>query len=176
MGEPSDVASSTPAGIGDYALLADCQSAALVTRDGSIDWWCAPRFDSPSIFGRLLDPDAGHFEIGVRDDLPEERRVPTQHARAGDAHRPVASSGSPTPLAGRGARPRHRPAVPHVVVRRAEVLSGEVAVEWRAPRPEYGLTSPTWCPGTALCSVGGPDTLVLEATDCRAGSRHGPRS
>ena len=49
--------------IGDYALLSDCRSAALVSRAGSVDWLCFPRFDAPAVFARILDPHGGHFAI-----------------------------------------------------------------------------------------------------------------
>jgi hypothetical protein len=50
--------------IGDYALLSDCHSAALVSRDGSIDWCCFHRFDARPVFARLLDwSGGGHFRI-----------------------------------------------------------------------------------------------------------------
>ena len=53
--------SSAP--IADYALLSDCCSGALVSAAGSVDWLCFPRFDSPSVFGRILGPDAGFWSI-----------------------------------------------------------------------------------------------------------------
>ena len=56
--------------IGEHGLIGDLQTAALVSTEGTIDWFCCPRFDSPSIFASLLDRDrGGHFHIGPdRDD------------------------------------------------------------------------------------------------------------
>ncbi len=60
--------------ISEYALLSDRHSAALVARDGSVDWLCFPRFDSPSIFARLVGEPAGHWSIRVCDAQEVTRR------------------------------------------------------------------------------------------------------
>ena len=49
--------------IASYGLLADCNSAALVDRDGSVGWLCLPRYDSPAVFAQILDPAGGHWRI-----------------------------------------------------------------------------------------------------------------
>ena len=61
--------------IADYGFISDCHCAALVSRAGAIDWCCLPRFDSPSVFGRLLDWDKGGFcRISPTEKLTVTRR------------------------------------------------------------------------------------------------------
>ena len=49
--------------IADYALLSDCNSAALVDRNGTIDWLCLPRFDSPAVLAGILDPSGEYVAL-----------------------------------------------------------------------------------------------------------------
>jgi GH15 family glucan-1,4-alpha-glucosidase len=58
-----------------YALIGDCETGALVGRDGAIDWLCLPRFDSDSCFGRLLgNEENGYWKLCPVDEHPSERR------------------------------------------------------------------------------------------------------
>jgi len=61
--------------IGDYAFLSDCETTCLVAPSGNVEWLCVPRMDSPSVFGAVLDRDAGGFRFGPSDiRVPAARR------------------------------------------------------------------------------------------------------
>jgi GH15 family glucan-1,4-alpha-glucosidase len=132
--------------IAGYGLLADCNSAALVSRDGSIDWLCLPRYDSDAIFARILDPDGGHWLIRPAGPFASERRylpgtlviettfeTDTGTVRLTDAM--VFAEGQRGHDLGYDA--------PHELVRSVEGVSGDVELVMElAPRPEYGLIMP----------------------------------
>lgn len=64
-----------PSRIEDYAMIGDCQTAALVAKDGSVDWLCLPRFDSPACFAALLgDPNNGRWQIAPAAEIKATRR------------------------------------------------------------------------------------------------------
>jgi alpha,alpha-trehalase len=61
--------------IADYGFLSDCEVTCLVAPSGNVEWLCLPRFDSPSVFGAVLDRDAGGFRLGPADMMvPAARR------------------------------------------------------------------------------------------------------
>jgi GH15 family glucan-1,4-alpha-glucosidase len=61
--------------IADYGFLSDCETVALVAPSGNVEWMCLPRVDSPSVFGAMLDRDAGSFRLGPAGiNVPASRR------------------------------------------------------------------------------------------------------
>src|SRR3954452_24976950 len=132
--------------IGEYGMLADCNSAALVGRDGSIDWLCLPRYDSDAIFARILDPDGGHWSIRPAGEYRVERRyvagtlvIETTFTTADGVVR-VRDAMAFAP--GQRGHDLGYDA-PHEVLRSVEGVSGRVQLVMElVPRPEYGLVRP----------------------------------
>jgi GH15 family glucan-1,4-alpha-glucosidase len=135
---------STP--IADYGLLADCNSSALVSRAGSIDWLCLPRYDSDAIFSRLLDPDAGHWSIRPAGSFTTERRyVPDSLVIETTFTTDTGSVRLRDAMAFAEGQRGHDLGydAPHEVLRAVEGVTGDVELVLElAPRPEYGLISP----------------------------------
>jgi GH15 family glucan-1,4-alpha-glucosidase len=154
--------------IAEYALLSDCRSAALVSKDGSVDWLCFPRFDSPSVFGRLLDARAGHWSIRPIGDAEATRRYvedtmvleTTFRTATGTVVLVDALAVGRNELGhelGAGA--------PSVLMRRVSGVTGDVELELEyAPRPEYGLIYPVLNPvDGGVTARGGADVLALSS-------------
>src|SRR6266542_691228 len=166
FGPADEVRGSRP--IAEYGLLADCNSAALVALDGSIDWLCVPRYDSESVFGRILDPAAGHWTIRPAGAFTSERRylpgtlviettftTDTGVVNLTDAL--VFAEGQRGHDLGFDA--------PHELVRSVEGLSGEVELVFElAPRTEYGLVRPLFrMEGDGGRTFGGPNRIAVRA-------------
>ncbi len=132
--------------IADYALLSDRHSAALVSRDGSIDWLCFPRFDSPSIFARLLGDEAGHWSIQVANSTEVTRRYLDRTMVLETTFRTPSGTVRVTDALAMGDGNRGHQLgtdAPHLLLRRATCVEGEtdLHVEY-VPRPGYGLIRP----------------------------------
>ena len=147
-----------PLRIEDYALIGDTQTAALVGRDGSIDWLCLPRFDSPSCFAALLGgPEHGRWLISpaggikriTRKYLGNSLVLATEFETASGTVRVVDC------MPPRGQEPD--------LVRTVEGVSGEVAMHMELIiRFDYGSIVP-WVQkaDSVLWAIGGPDALSL---------------
>ncbi|MDE0546498.1 glycoside hydrolase family 15 protein [Microbacterium sp. C7(2022)] len=151
-----------PAPIEDYAILSDCHTAALVSRDGSIDWLCLPRYDSPSMFGSLLG-DADHGRWMLR---PTDSDATSTRSYEGDGFVLVTRWTTSTGVA------EVIDVMPHGdrradVLRRVRGIEGEVEFtqEMRI-RFDYARAIP-WVrqAGTdaapALVAIAGPDAIVV---------------
>ncbi|MBO0926754.1 glycoside hydrolase family 15 protein [Cellulomonas sp. zg-ZUI199] len=150
---------STP--LEDYALLSDLCTGPLVSRQGSIDWLCLPRYDSPAVFSALLGgPDDGRWQLSVVDgEVVERRYIP---------HTFVLETTWRTPT-GRARVTDFLPLVTERadLVRRVQCLEGTVEVEHDLRlRFDYARATP-WVRvvdregSRALLSLAGPDGLVL---------------
>jgi GH15 family glucan-1,4-alpha-glucosidase len=155
--------------IEDYGLIGDCYTGALVGSDGSMDWLCVPRFDSPSMFGALLgDEDNGRWVVRPDGEVVSVSReyledtfvlithwetstgrvdvtdfMPTQNNRADIVRRIVGISGSVT---------MHQ----ELRVR----FDYSAALPWVRQAPEAG--------GNAVIAVAGPDAIVIRGPQLRA--------
>jgi len=147
--------------IGDYALLSDCRSAALVSRAGSVDWLCFPRFDGPAVFARLLDEHAGHFAVRPAGESRASRAYVDQTmALQTTFTTPTGTAVLTDALAvGRNDRGHDLGAgSPGALLRLVACTDGEVTLDVSyAPRPEYGLVHPLLEPVPGgLAARGGP--------------------
>jgi GH15 family glucan-1,4-alpha-glucosidase len=156
--------SRTP--IADHAFLSDRHSSALIDRAGSVEWLCFPRFDSPSVFARLLDDDAGHWQVRPDGGWRSTRRYAGRSLALETTFTTPGGELVLTDALGLGPdNDGHRLGrdVPHVLVRRLACTAGEVnvLVDYR-PRPEYGLVVPLVSRvDGGVTARGGADWLVL---------------
>ena len=143
--------------IAEYAFLSDCHTGALVAPDGAIDWLCIPRFDSPSVFGSLLDRQAGFFRFapfGITHPtavvyvpgtnvLETTWKTPNGWIVVRDALTmgPRGREDTVTPHT----RPPADDDADHMLIRTVECLDGNVEVELICePAFDYGRVPATW--------------------------------
>jgi GH15 family glucan-1,4-alpha-glucosidase len=148
---------STFPNIADYAFLSDCEVSALVAPEGTVEWLCLPRPDSPSVFGALLDRSAGFFRFGPSGiDVPNQRRyVPGTNVLETTWHTPTGwlivwdlLVVGPAPTDERRDRYRRVPGdtmAQGTLLRIATCCSGRVEVQANCvPQFDYGVTGGEW--------------------------------
>jgi alpha,alpha-trehalase len=154
--------------IADHALLSDRHSSALVDRSRSVEWLSFPRFDSPSVFGRLLSADAGHWSITPSRAWTGTRRYVDRTLVLETTFTTATGVLVLTDLLALGPNNGgHRLGtnVPHVLIRRVACTTGSIEMDISyAPRPEYGLVVPLLAQvDGGVTARGGAEWLVLTA-------------
>ena len=156
--------------IESYAFLSDCHTGALVAPDGAVEWLCVPSFDSPSIFGSLLDREAGQFRMGPYGiNHPTTRvyepgtnvMVTTYRTPSGWLEVRDALTIGPRPPDD-AVTPHRRPPTDedadHVLLRTAECIDGHVELDLICtPAFGYGKATATW-------TLQGSDRHAADAT------------
>jgi GH15 family glucan-1,4-alpha-glucosidase len=159
---PQSAAAPSPfTPIADYAFLSDCHTGALVAPDGTVDWLCVPKFDSPSVFGSLLDRGAGAFRFGPfgintpsarvyepgTNSLVTSWRTPTGWAIVREAlvMGPRRGEDTVTPHT----RPPADADAEHMLVRTARCIAGSVEIDIVCePAFDYGRQPADWTVST----------------------------
>ena len=179
--------------IDDYGFLSDCETTALVAPSGSVEWLCLPRVDGPSVFGAILDRDAGSFRVGPADHL-----VPSARRYLPGTMVLETSWGTPSgwiivrdvlligPWHHEGVElsRTHRRAptdydADHVLLRTVRCVTGEVQIVLDcAPRFEYGQISADWAYTShgyhqGVASAKGTALRLTLTTDLRLGFEGG---
>lgn len=158
--------------IGGYGFLSDCHTSALVSHDGSVEWLCLPRFDSPSVFSALLDRDAGHFRLAPRGVVvPISRRYEpgtlvietTWVTETGwVVVHDLLSIAEWAPEGEAGTRPRTAHESDHSLLRLMTCVDGEVEMEMEClPRFAYGAEAAAWQGG----ELGGAAAIAADGTE-----------
>jgi GH15 family glucan-1,4-alpha-glucosidase len=140
--------------IDEYAIIGDCRSAALISKGGSVDWLCLPRFDSPSIFAALLDPvRGGRFTIRPRQPFYATRHYIGQtNVLETNFTTPtgVLSLTDLMPVATESEKAREL-FPDHEILRKLDCREGKVEIEVAfEPRPDYARAMPRFLESSTL--------------------------
>ncbi|HEX5502910.1 MAG TPA: glycoside hydrolase family 15 protein [Thermomicrobiales bacterium] len=156
--------------IADYALIGDCRTAALVSTEGAVDWCCLPRFDSPSVFAALLDPErGGTFRIAPAGTFRSRRRYLPETAVLETTFETAAGVATVTdflPLPGGETDwPDFADLPDPRLVRVVRGLRGAVDLEIAcAPRPDYARRLPALAPcAGGVAARAGDEVFALQA-------------
>ena len=158
--------------IADYALLSDCRSAALVSRDGSVDWLCFPRFDGPSVFCRLLDPAGGFFSIRPVGEFKVSRKYVDRTMVLETTFTTAGGTAILTDALAVGPNERGHELGAHspsMLLRRLACIRGEIELlAVYAPRPQYGLARPIFerVPGGLVARYGAERLFASTSVVC----------